>query len=66
MTLPLSLGAYRLGTRLATPLAGFNAGFIICGIIMLAGGCIGMALIHPGREVLRLAGPPTAAAVGRA
>jgi MFS transporter, ACS family, D-galactonate transporter len=63
------LAPYVMGSvieRAATPLAGFNAGFIICGIIMLAGGCIGMALIDPGRESLRLAGPPVAAAVGRA
>ena len=63
------LAPYVMGSvveRAATPLAGFNAGFIICGIIMLAGGCIGMALIHPGREALRLAGPPAAAAMGRA
>jgi ACS family D-galactonate transporter-like MFS transporter len=63
------LAPYVMGSvveRAVTPLAGFNAGFIICGIIMLAAGCIGMALIHPGREALRLAGPPTAAAVGRA
>jgi ACS family D-galactonate transporter-like MFS transporter len=63
------LAPYVMGSvveRAATPLAGFNAGFIICGIIMLVGGCIGMALIHPGREAVRLAGPPAAAVVGRA
>jgi hypothetical protein len=34
----------------ATPLDGFNTGFIICGLIMLVGGIIGMALIRPERE----------------
>jgi MFS transporter, ACS family, D-galactonate transporter len=37
----------------ATPLAGFNAGFMICGLIMLAGGLIGMALIRPERDAPR-------------
>jgi MFS transporter, ACS family, D-galactonate transporter len=36
-----------------TPLAGFNTGFMICGIIMLIGGLIGMALIRPEREASR-------------
>ena len=31
----------------ATPLAGYNTGFIICGFVMLVGGAIGMALMHP-------------------
>jgi MFS transporter, ACS family, D-galactonate transporter len=39
-----------------TPLAGFNAGFMICGIIMLVGGLIGMALIRPDREASRWPG----------
>ena len=34
----------------ATPLGGFNTGFLICGLIMLAGGLIGMALIRPERD----------------
>ena len=37
----------------ATPLDGFNAGFMICGLIMLAGGLIGMALIRPERDAQR-------------
>jgi MFS family permease len=37
----------------ATPLDGFNTGFFICGLIMLAGGIIGMALIDPERETQR-------------
>ena len=31
----------------ATPLDGFNTGFMICGLVMLVGGLIGMALIPP-------------------
>ena len=37
----------------ATPLDGFNTGFMICGVIMLVGGAIGMALINPEREAKR-------------
>ena len=37
----------------ATPLAGFNTGFMICGVIMLVGGLIGMALMRPEREAGR-------------
>jgi MFS transporter, ACS family, D-galactonate transporter len=36
----------------ATPLNGFNTGFTICGVIMLVGGVIGMALMHPERETM--------------
>ena len=39
-----------------TPLAGFNTGFVICGVIMLVGGLIGMALIRPEREASRSPG----------
>jgi MFS transporter, ACS family, D-galactonate transporter len=39
--------------RALTPLAGFNTGFMICGVIMLVGGLIGMALIRPEREASR-------------
>jgi MFS transporter, ACS family, D-galactonate transporter len=47
------LAPYVMGSvieRAATPLSGFNTGFMICGFIMLAGGIIGMALIRPERE----------------
>jgi MFS transporter, ACS family, D-galactonate transporter len=37
----------------ATPLAGFETGFMICGVVMLVGGLIGMALIRPERETGR-------------
>jgi MFS family permease len=36
-----------------TPLDGFNAGYFTCGIILLAGGAIAMALVDPEREVKR-------------
>jgi MFS transporter, ACS family, D-galactonate transporter len=50
----------------ATPLDGFNTGFMICGIIMLIGGVIGMALMHPERERMRWASEMPEAAVGAA
>ena len=37
----------------ATPLAGFNQGYLICGIVMLLGGLIGTLLIRPERERTR-------------
>jgi len=46
-----------------TPLDGFNTGFMICGVIMLVGGVIGMSLMRPERETIRWAsGMPEAAA----
>jgi MFS family permease len=36
-----------------TPLDGFNTGFFICGVIMLVGGAIAMALVDPEREAKR-------------
>jgi MFS transporter, ACS family, D-galactonate transporter len=50
----------------ATPLAGFNTGFMICGIIMLVGGLIGMALIRPERETSRWSGGMREQAIGTA
>jgi MFS transporter, ACS family, D-galactonate transporter len=50
----------------ATPLAGFNTGFMICGVIMLVGGLLGMALIRPERDALRSANPIAVAAAGPA
>ncbi len=50
------LAPYVMGSvveRATTPLAGFNTGFMICGVIMLVGGLIGMALIRPEREASR-------------
>ena len=47
----------------ATPLDGFNKGFVICGVIMLVGGIIGTALMRPERETMRWANSiPQAAA----
>jgi len=39
----------------ATPLEGFNSGFMICGVIMLVGGVIGISLMRPEREAIRWA-----------
>ena len=50
------LAPYVMGSvveNAATPLAGFNRGFMICGVIMLIGGAIGTALIRPEREASR-------------
>jgi MFS transporter, ACS family, D-galactonate transporter len=50
------LAPYIMGSVIetaATPLDGFNTGYVICGIIMLIGGIIGMALMHPEREATR-------------
>jgi ACS family D-galactonate transporter-like MFS transporter len=50
------LAPYIMGSIIqgaATPLDGFNTGFMICGVIMLAGGIIGMALMRPEREAER-------------
>jgi len=47
------LAPYVMGSvveHAATPLAGFHAGFMICGVVMLIGGIIGMALMRPERE----------------
>jgi MFS transporter, ACS family, D-galactonate transporter len=49
-----------------TPLAGFNTGFVICGVIMLVGGLIGMALIRPERDALRWTNPIAVTAAGTA
>jgi len=39
----------------ATPLDGFNTGFMICGIVMLVGGIIATAFVRPERETMRWA-----------
>lgn len=38
----------------ASPAQGFNDGFLICGLIMLAGGVIGMIFIRPEYEARRM------------
>jgi MFS transporter, ACS family, D-galactonate transporter len=61
------LAPYVMGSVLETaptPLDGFNTGFMICGIIMLVGGLIGMALMRPERETMRWASEVPAAALG--
>lgn len=63
------LAPYMMGSVVetaTTPLAGFNTGFMICGIIMLAGGLIGMALIRPEREASRWPGIMPEQATGTA
>ncbi len=63
------LAPYVMGSaveKAATPLDGFNTGFSICGVIMLVGGVIGMALIRPEREAMRWAGELPQAVVGSA
>jgi MFS transporter, ACS family, D-galactonate transporter len=52
--------------RAATPLAGFNTGFMICGVIMLVGGIIGMGLMRPERETVRWAAEMPKPALGPA
>jgi ACS family D-galactonate transporter-like MFS transporter len=63
------LAPYVMGSvieRAATPLAGFNTGFMICGVIMLVGGAIGTALIRPEREARQWRSQMPQAAVGPA
>jgi len=50
--------------KATTPLDGFNSGFVICGVIMLAGGIIGMMFIRPEAEARRIAPARTAALAG--
>jgi ACS family D-galactonate transporter-like MFS transporter len=37
----------------ATPLAGFDTGFMVCGIVMLIGGLLGVVLIRPEHAAQR-------------
>jgi MFS transporter, ACS family, D-galactonate transporter len=60
------LAPYVMGSVIetaATPLDGFNTGFMICGVIMLIGGIVGMALMRPERETVRWAGKMPGAGV---
>jgi hypothetical protein len=50
------LAPYVMGSVIegaTTPLDGFNTGFMICGIIMLVGGIMAMALMRPERETMQ-------------
>ncbi len=50
------LAPYIMGSVIeaaTVPLDGFNTGFMICGVILLVGGIVGMALIDPERETTR-------------
>ena len=52
------LAPYVMGSLIehaATPLEGFNQGFVACGLIMIAGGTIGAIFIRPDREAGRMA-----------
>jgi ACS family D-galactonate transporter-like MFS transporter len=63
------LAPYVMGSLIenaATPLDGFNTGFMICGVIMLVGGTIGIALIRPEREATRWVSEMPEVAVGSA
>jgi len=58
------LAPYIMGSVIesaATPLDGFHTGFFMCGIILLVGGIIAMALINPEREARRQPPQPQAA-----
>ncbi len=39
----------------ATPLAGYEQGYVILGMLLLAGGIIGLLFINPERDRKRLA-----------
>jgi ACS family D-galactonate transporter-like MFS transporter len=63
------LAPYVMGSVIetaATPLDGFNIGFMICGVIMLVCGVVGIALIRPEREASRWVSTLQEAAVGSA
>jgi MFS family permease len=50
------LAPYIMGSVIesaAVPIDGFNTGFFLCGVIMLVGGAIAMALVNPERETKR-------------
>jgi MFS transporter, ACS family, D-galactonate transporter len=50
------LAPYIMGSVIetaATPVDGFNTGFFMCGVIMLVGGVIAMALVNPERDANR-------------
>lgn len=61
------LAPYVMGSLVehaATPLAGFNQGFIACGLIMIAGGTIGAIFIRPDHAARRIARSATTLARG--
>jgi MFS transporter, ACS family, D-galactonate transporter len=61
------LTPYIMGSVLetaTTPLNGFNTGFMICGVVMLIGGGLGMALMRPERVTTRWANVMPETAVG--
>ncbi|MEW6642434.1 MAG: MFS transporter [Pseudomonadota bacterium] len=51
------LAPYVMGSLIenaATPLDGFHRGFVVCGLVMLAGGLVGMVFIRPEHAIGRL------------
>ena len=56
------IGPYVMGsvvqTAGATPADGFHRGFLICGIVTMAGGIAGMIFMRPQSEIARFARPP--------
>jgi len=48
-----------------TPSEGFHQGFLICGVVSLIGGLIGMAFLRPNAEAARFAAADAAAAARR-
>lgn len=56
----------RLVEHAATSLDGFNRAFLICGVIMLIGGSLGMMLIRPEREAMHRSRETPQMAVGAA
>jgi ACS family D-galactonate transporter-like MFS transporter len=57
------LAPYIMGSIIesaATPLDGFNTGFFMCGVIMLVGGTIAMALVNPERDASAVPAKSTA------
>jgi ACS family D-galactonate transporter-like MFS transporter len=57
------LAPYIMGSVIesaTTPLDGFNTGFFICGVIMLVGGTIAMALVNPERDASAVRAKSTA------
>jgi hypothetical protein len=49
----------------ATASEGFHKGFLICGVVSLIGGLIGMAFLRPKAEAARFAAADAAAAARR-
>jgi len=65
-TLAGALAPYSMGSvvqNAATPAEGYGYGFLICGVVTLAGGLIGMAFLRPADEIRRFMQAPQPSAV---